>query len=215
MEDELDWLDAPREPEPRFDPADEAALPGRYVHQATKYKDLNPKERRVALMRAAGASEALIAQELESDSDHVRRILARPQVAKAITRLTAQFATEAAPIIRDLNAEIEAVAADAFDRLRRNMKILDEVGDERLEADDFKNGIRAKLGCVATTQDILDRAGKRAPTRTVGAVMHVIAPEQLEKLERIICDSTTGGGVVGVSAPGAIAPPAEGGGADE
>ena len=179
--------------------AEEASRPTRYVHQATTYRSLTPQESRVALMRVAGASEATIALEIESDTQHVRTILSRPHVAKQITKLSSQFAADAAPVIRNINAEIEAVAADAFDRLRRNVEIFDEVGDNRLAEGDYKNGLRAKLGCVATTQDILDRAGKRAPTKSIGAVMHVVAPEQLEKLERIIGDATS------AAAPGTTA----------
>ena len=215
--EDLSWLDAPPEQEqplriadivgprvhePRRSAVEEVARPTHYVHRGTTYKNLTPQESRVVLMRCAGATEAAIAVQIESDSLHVQRILARPHVAKEITKLSAQFATDAAPVIRNINAEIEAVAADAFDRLRRNMEIFDEVGDSRLAEGDYKNGLRAKLGCVATTQDILDRAGKRAPTKTLGAVMHVVAPEQLEKLERIIGDATSGEGRYATITPG-------------
>lgn len=160
------------------------------------YKDrheiLSPTEQKVVLLKASGMSAPAIAIQLEMNAEQVYNVLERSHVAKAFTRVTAQMCGEIAPVARAISEELEAVAGEAFDTTVSVMRDLNAVGDEALAVEDLKNGIRAKLGALTSAQDILDRAGKRAPTRTIGAMVHAIAPEQLEKLERIVGDVTKG-----------------------
>jgi hypothetical protein len=164
---------------------------------------LNPQERRVAMLHSAGLAASTIALELQTYTENILNILKRPHVANEITRISAALSDEIAPTARNIENELELVAGEAFDRTLSVMRRLDEVGEDALEANDLKNGIRAKLGVLTTAQDILDRAGKRAPTRTIGAVAHIVAPEQLEKLGRILGDlrgvGGGEGGTVGIS----------------
>lgn len=151
-------------------------------------RDLTPQERKIVHLRCAGMSMGAVALQLGTYEQNVRNILSRPHVLRYMAKLEAELCVELAPVARALSEEMEAVSGEAFDRLVDNMRSLDEIGERACASDDLKNGIRAKLGAVASAQDILDRAGKRAPTKTIGAMMHVVAPEQLEKLERIMGD---------------------------
>ena len=149
---------------------------------------LNPTERKVAMLHAAGMSMPAIAIQMQWTSDRVENVLKRAHVSRYITTLIAAISEEITPVARQLTVELEAFAGEALDRQVNVMRTLDRIGDEALEKSDLKNGIRAKLGVLASTQDILDRAGKRAPTRTIGAVAHIVAPESLERLERIMTE---------------------------
>lgn len=151
--------------------------------------ELNPSQRRIAMLSVAGMSEGAIAIQLGMAAGQISKVLKQPNVTRYITRISAEMATEIAPVARNITAELETIAGEALSRQVNVMRTLDQVGDDALEKDDLKNGIRAKLGVLATTQDILDRAGKRAPTKTIGAVAHIVAPESLERLERIMSEA--------------------------
>lgn len=126
-----------------------------------EYRNLSPIERRVALMHIAEVSQRDIARFIDVDQATVGNILQRVHVAKFIVAQHSTFARDLAPAYKDLSEAIEASANRAFE--------VDKEVMERLYATDVehKHYVRAMLGAAATAQDILDRAGKRAPTKVV------------------------------------------------
>ncbi|SRR6266849_5383242 len=140
------------------------------------YRDLEPVERRVALMRAAGASQAAIGRFLDCDQVTVDSILGRPRVSRYLIALESTYARGIEESVVDLSNAIEKEATRAFEIERTVM--------ERLY--DQRESIRAQLGAAATAQDILDRAGKRAPTRTVADIRHSIDPEALRHVASVL-----------------------------
>ena len=124
-----------------------------------EYRELEPLEQRVALMRVAGLSERDIGRFLDCDYTTVAAMVKRPRVARYILALTSTVARDITPAVQDLSAAIEDSAARAFEIEKDVMERLYDTEAEH------KNYIRAMLGAAATAQDILDRAGKRAPTR--------------------------------------------------
>jgi hypothetical protein len=140
------------------------------------YRDLEPLERRVALMRAAGMSEAVIGRFIDTDYMTVNAILKRPRVARFLIALESTFVNEISKSAKHLDAAIQEEAHRAF-HIERDVM-------ERLYAKE--SDIRAQLGAAATAQDILDRAGKRAPTKIQGEVVHTIDAEALARVADVL-----------------------------
>jgi hypothetical protein len=65
-----------------------------------------------------------------------------------------------------LNEAIESASHEAFQVELESMRELQEIGQMALEP---QHVIKAKVEASNIAQDILDRAGKRAPTRVVSA----------------------------------------------
>lgn len=140
------------------------------------YRDLEPIERRAALMRAAGMSEAVIGRFMDCDYTTIAAILKRPRVARYLIALEATFVEEIAPSAQHLTAAIEHEAGRAFHIERAVMETLFTQ----------KENVRAQLGAAATAQDILDRAGKRAPTRVQTEITHTIDAEALANVALVL-----------------------------
>jgi hypothetical protein len=120
------------------------------------YRDLEPAERRAAMMRAAGMSLAAIGQFLDVDYVTVAAILKRPRVARFMLALESTMVESLDKgSVQDLNKAIEDAAHRAFD--------VETTVMERLFNREYD--VRAQLGAASTAQDILDRAGKRAPSQ--------------------------------------------------
>lgn len=142
------------------------------------YRDLEPIERRVSLMRAAGMSEAVIGRFLDTDYMTVNAILKRPRVARYLLALETTFVEEIGPSAKNLTVAIDHAANRAFEIEKDVM--------ERLYAKD--QDIRAQLGAAATAQDILDRAGKRAPTKIQSETIHTIDAEALAHVAKVLTE---------------------------
>jgi len=140
------------------------------------YRDLEPLERRVALMRAAGMSEAVIGRFIDTDYMTVNAILKRPRVARYLIALESTFVEEIGPSAKHLDAAIQNEARRAFHVEREVM--------ETLFAQ--KENVRAQMGAATTAQDILDRAGKRAPTKIQTEVTHTIDAEALARVADVL-----------------------------
>jgi hypothetical protein len=142
------------------------------------YRDLEPLERRVALMRAAGMSEAVIGRFIDTDYMTVNAILKRPRVTRYLIALESTFVHEITASAKHLDAAINAEANRAFHVERDVM--------ERLFA--MEKDVKAQLGAAATAQDILDRAGKRAPTKVQTEVLHSIDAEALARVADVLAE---------------------------
>lgn len=161
------------------------------------YRDLEPLERRCALMRAAGMSEAVIGRFIDTDYMTVKVILARPRVARYLIALESTFVDEITESAKHLNTAIENEAAYAFQVEKTVM--------DRLYA--METNVRAQLGAASTAQDILDRAGKRAPTKIQSEVTHTIDAEAMAHVASVLqeihrpasIDVTPNGGSNGAS----------------
>jgi len=140
------------------------------------YRELEPLERRVALMRAAGMSEVVIGHFLDTDYMTVKGILERPRVARYLIALESTFVQEISESAKHLTESIEAEAVNAF-HIEKNVM-------ERLYA--MEKDVRAQLGAASTAQDILDRAGKRAPTKIQTEVSHTIDAEALAHVAGVL-----------------------------
>jgi hypothetical protein len=140
------------------------------------YRELEPLERRVVLMRAAGMSEQTIGHFLDCDYPTVGAILRKPHVARYLIAIESTFVNEIADSAKHLDRSIEHAANRAFIVNREVMERLFEQ----------KESVRAQLGAATTAQDILDRAGKRAPTKIQTEMMHTIDAEALEKVVDVL-----------------------------
>jgi hypothetical protein len=140
------------------------------------YRELEPLERRVALMRAAGMSEAVIGRFIDTDYMTVSTILKRPRVARYLIALESTFVEEISESAKHLDAAIQNEAAYAFDVERKVM--------DRLFV--METNVRAQLGAASTAQDILDRAGKRAPTKIQSEITHTIDAEALAHVATVL-----------------------------
>jgi 1-aminocyclopropane-1-carboxylate deaminase/D-cysteine desulfhydrase-like pyridoxal-dependent ACC family enzyme len=140
------------------------------------FRELEPIERRTALMRAAGMSENVIARFLDVDYVTVGNILKRPRVARYLFALEATFVEDIKDSAKHLDAAIMNEAKRAFAVERDVM--------ERLYA--MEDNVRAQLGAASTAQDILDRAGKRAPTKIQGEIVHTIDAEALAHVATVL-----------------------------
>lgn len=155
--------------------------------RVSEYRDLEPRERRIAMMRAGGASATAIGMVLEIAQQTVREVLSRPRVGRAIMTLQGMVVDEVEDGVELLNSVIKATANRAFEIERTNMEDLHVMGRE---AEEPHVAIRAKLGAVATAQDILDRAGNRAPTKIISTNLNAnISPADLEHLAEVLKES--------------------------
>jgi hypothetical protein len=141
-----------------------------------EYRDLEPIERRAAMMKVAGMSEAVIARFLDMDCTYVGNIFKRPRVARYLIALESTFVSEIASSAKLLDRAIENEAARAFHVEKAVMERLFERSD----------CVRSQLGAAATAQDILDRAGKRAPTKIQASVIHTIDAEALDLVAQVL-----------------------------
>lgn len=130
-----------------------------------EYRDLESHERRACMLRAAGGSIQMIALELECSAETVRQLLKRPRVARFLMLLQGFVADGVEDLVEAVNVKIRATADRAFEVESTMMEDFVDMGEQH--DDDPHVKIRAKLGAVATAQDILDRAGNRAPTKTI------------------------------------------------
>lgn len=139
-------------------------------------KDLNPTERKIAMMRVAGATIDSIAYMLEVANGTIEYVLRKPHVANYILLLTAYTGRGIEEGIRNLNEAIDSAATEAFDIEMKSMRELDSLGDDPVLLRP-PDRIKAKVAASTIAQDILDRAGKRAPTRVINAQLHGTIPE--------------------------------------
>ena len=146
-----------------------------------EYRELEPMERRAAMMKVAGMSESVISHFLDCDSGLINAILKRPRVARYMIALESTFVTEIAKSAKILDTAILNSATRAFQIEKEVMERLFEKNDS----------IRAQLGAAATAQDILDRAGKRAPTKVLAEVVHTIDAEALGLVAQVLEESKT------------------------
>lgn len=150
--------------------------------------DLEPLELKVAHLRYAGASQGVIAYLAQCSQGHIEAILKRPRVADYLLKLTALHQTDLAPAVRNLNEAIEYEADHAFEVEKQAMDRLAGVWDD---AEPTKLHVQAQLGSAQLAQDILDRAGKRAPTKIQQQIRHEVAPATIEHLGRIMQEATS------------------------
>jgi len=141
-----------------------------------EWRDLEPIERRAAMMRASGMSDAVIARFLDLDSTYVINIFKRPRVARYLIALESTFVTDISKSSKLLDTAILAEANRAFYVEKQVMERLFERSD----------CVRSQLGAAATAQDILDRAGKRAPTKIQAEVVHTIDAEALDLVAQVL-----------------------------
>jgi hypothetical protein len=146
-----------------------------------EYRELEPIERRVALMRVAGMSEAVVGRFLDTDCMTVSAILKRPHVARFIIALESTFVQDLKESAKHLDNAIMNEANRAF--------IVEKEVMERLFAKE--DDVRAQLGAATTAQDILDRAGKRAPTKVIGEVLHSVDAEALSHVADVLQEALT------------------------
>lgn len=142
----------------------------------SEYRDLDPFERRAALMRAAGMSEAVIAQFLDTDQVNIKKTLLKPRVARFLLILEATLAEDLSEAAKHLNESIEHEAVNAFHVEKTVMNRLFEM----------ETNVRAQLGAASTAQDILDRAGKRAPTKIQSEITHTVDAEALAHVASVL-----------------------------
>lgn len=156
------------------------------IRSLVGHHGMSALERKVAMYRAAGASQESIAFLLETAQANISQILARPHVADLVVMLTVTACEGLEEPINNLNAQIEHVAQEAFSIEVSNMRELDAMADEASLADRPVARIKAKVSATAIAQDILDRAGKRAPTRVVQTHVGMrISDEQVSRLTRV------------------------------
>lgn len=137
-------------------------------------------------MRVAGASVDNIAYLLEMSAGAINHTIKRVRVANYILLLNGIASEGLEEGILDLNDAIKSAATEAFDLEIKNMRELDLIGDLNNEHIETRDIIKAKLGAVATAQDILDRAGKRAPTKVLSTSLHGHIPDAaLERLAKV------------------------------
>lgn len=124
---------------------------------------LDPLASKVAMERAAGMSLESIAFDCGCSSETIKNILARPAVARKVLVLESMIGRITQGSLLDLDAAIQESAHMAFEVEKNAMVDLVSIGDRNIESDDSV-AIKAITAAAATAQDILDRAGKRAPT---------------------------------------------------
>jgi len=146
------------------------------------HRELEPHERKIVAMRAGGASVNEIAYWLETSGEAVRQVLARPRCANALLKFTSMLGSEMMPAIEELGENMRRHAARAFEVEVENMERLHTFAS----TEETKYAIRAAAAASTTAQDILDRTGNRAPTRTVNANLHAIAPQTIDHLASVI-----------------------------
>jgi hypothetical protein len=143
------------------------------------YGDLDPIERRTAMMHASGMSDAVIARFLDTDAQSVINILKRPRVARYLIALESTFINDISKSAKILDNAIMAEASRAF--------VIEKSVMERLY--ERSDCVRSQLGAAATAQDILDRAGKRAPTKIQAEIVHTIDAEALGLVAEVLAEA--------------------------
>lgn len=127
--------------------------------------NLTSLERTVAVMHTGGATHAAIAHLLEMSEPSVANILHKPHVAHFCMLLHAIVSGDISKGVQDVSKAIDTQAARAFELETEQMERLNDLANR----EDLKPSteVRARLGVVTTAADILDRAGKRAPTKVI------------------------------------------------
>lgn len=154
-------------------------------------RDLNPLERRIALMRLAGASVPSIVMATERDETYVYHVLKRERVVHFMNIVTGMMVQEAAPVAASLNNVIQATKGRAFEVEREVMENLFRLTPDGEEVT-IRDYIRAQIGAATTAQDILDRAGERAPAQTVNLHAHAVAPQTIDSLTKALSEVMNG-----------------------
>lgn len=156
-----------------------------------EWDSLSPAERKIAHLHYAGASEATIGYLAETSQATVEATLKRPHVANYLIKLAALNGDELGPSIQSLNEAIETEAERAFQVEREAMErlfALDDPADRRF--------VHATVASANIAQDILDRAGKRAPTKIAQTVSYGIDEKTRNVLDRVLRESA---GVIDVT----------------
>lgn len=144
---------------------------------------LSAFERKVAMYTAGGATRDSIAYLMQTDHNVIKAVQGRPRVADFILTLSIKAASGMEDSLTDLNKTIENVADEAFRMELDNMRELNAMALETELADKPMARIKAKVSATQIAQDILDRAGKRAPTRVVQTHVGMrISEEQVDRL---------------------------------
>ena len=162
-----------------------AGHPGRPRSSRYRGEDrtLTVKERKIAHLRLADATEDVIALMVGCSASDVKQILQRDVVKKYLRVITAEAAEDVRPVIRDLTKEIEEKSKRAFEI---ECQIMEDMF--QFDSADERSVVRARALASANAKDILDRAGKRAPTKVLERREVAIAPDTLDALGRIIGD---------------------------
>jgi hypothetical protein len=147
---------------------------------------LDPIERRVASLHIGGASNDVIGYLVECSAEHVGVILKRPRVAQFLMKMTAIVGEELGPALKNLGEAMDDAAERAFEVECEAMERLFALDD----AED-KKFVHAQASAANIAQDILDRTGKRAPTKIQQRVEYSIAPQTVEHLTRIMSEAGT------------------------
>lgn len=150
---------------------------------------LQGAEKRIAFLHLSDLDNSTIAFMMETSADAVHSTLIRPHVAKFIAQQRAIFVDDIRPVMKDMNLQIKEHTERAWEVEKDVMERLYDIPDVH------KDYVRAQLGAASTAQDILDRAGNRAPTKILQKNEYAIAPESLSQLERIMHQAKSGGGV--------------------
>jgi hypothetical protein len=136
--------------------------------------------------RAAGMSLSSIAIDCAVSPETIKNILNRPEVMRKVLVLEAMIGRSTSESLQDLDQAIEHAAETAFDVEKEAMHKLNRIA-HRNDGEDDVTAIKAYVAASVTAQDILDRAGKRAPTRVVSEKYHApIPPAALENLGRVL-----------------------------
>lgn len=151
-------------------------------HHIYDRTQLRGVEKRVAFLHLSELDNATIAFMLETSADEIRKTLIRPHVAKFIAQQRAIFVDDIRPVMRDMNLQIKEHTERAWEVEKDVMERLYDLSE------DHRDYVRAQLGAAATAQDILDRAGNRAPTKILQKNEYSIDQDSLDKLERIMGD---------------------------
>lgn len=139
------------------------------------YRELEPVERRIALMHVAGAQPAVIAYVLEMQPGYIEAVLARPRVARFALLVHGVASDSLSDGVKDLNAAFKAKATRAFSLQCESLEqMADFVKDDDLKP---QTRVRAAMGVTFSARDILDRAGYRAPTKVYNYGQGSITPE--------------------------------------
>lgn len=144
------------------------------------FKGLEEIERRIAFMHLSGASNNTIAYMCETSVNEVSVVLHRPNVARFVAQQQALYVEDLRPVMRDMNKVIAEHTEEAFEVETGVMRRMYNIDEEH------RDYVRAQLGAASTAQDILDRAGNRAPTKVVQTNRYEIDDKTLNQLDRIM-----------------------------
>lgn len=165
--------------------------------RGTGMDNLEPLERKIANMHLAEISPGVIGYLSEISAEQVRNILLRPRVARYLMKMEAIHGEELAPSVEKLGDAIAAEAVRAFEVERAAMERLfglDDTADKRF--------VHAQVASATIAQDILDRAGNRAPTKIQQKIEHTIPQTMVDQLGRVIGEAFGNPAAIDIS-PGA------------